>query len=53
VPRPIEPIVTRSLGATAPPFPRADAGIIVGSPIAADAEAIVFMKSLLFMRNIC
>ena len=49
VPSPMQPIVTRSLGAVAPPLPSAEAGMIAGMPIAADADANVFRKSLLFI----
>lgn len=49
VPEPDAPIVTRSLGAVAPPLPSAEAGMIAGMPIAADADAKVFRKSLLFI----
>jgi hypothetical protein len=40
----MEPMTTRSLGATWPSAPRAEAGMMVGKPKAADAAAVDFRK---------
>jgi hypothetical protein len=39
---PMPPITIRSLGATVPPSPKAEAGMMVGAMTAAPAETAVF-----------